>query len=99
MQEKVKYLIVGQGLTGTWLSFFLQKKGIPFKIINDPKTASATSVASGVMNPVTGRKIVQTWMIDDLLPFAVASYTAFQENKEFPIIKKAPLSGHFKNTK
>jgi glycine/D-amino acid oxidase-like deaminating enzyme len=92
LQEKVKYLIVGQGLTGTWLSYFLQKKGLSFKIINDAKTPSATRVASGVINPVTGRKIVQTWMIDALLPFAVKSYTAFQQNEDQPIIKKSPIA-------
>ena len=91
MQEKVKYLIIGQGLTGTWLSYFLHKQGISFKIINDPQTVSATSVASGVINPVTGRRIVQTWMIDILLPFAIDAYKEFQENISVAIIKKAPI--------
>ena len=92
MQEKVKYLIVGQGLTGTWLSYFLLKQGITFKIVNDANTGSATSVASGVINPVTGRRIVQTWMIDTLLPFAIASYKAFQQDENIPIIKDAPIA-------
>ena len=92
MQEKVKYLIVGQGLTGTWLSYYLLKRGISFKIINNEKIPSATSVASGVMNPVTGRRIVQTWMIDTLLPFAVAAYKTFEEEENIPIIKEAPIA-------
>ncbi len=92
MPEKVKYLIVGQGLTGTWLSYFLLKQGLSFKIINDSKTPSATAVASGVINPVTGRRIVQTWMIDAILPFVVDSYMAFQQNEGIPIIKKAPIA-------
>ena len=92
MQEKVKYLIVGQGLTGTWLSYFLLKQGISFKIVNDAKTVSATSVASGVINPVTGRRIVQTWMIDSLLPFAIAAYKAFEQDENIPIIKDAPIA-------
>ena len=92
MQEKVKYLIIGQGLTGTWLSYFLHKQGISFKILNDPKTVSATSVASGVINPVTGRRIVQTWMIDTLLPFAIAAYKEFQKDENITIIKAAPIA-------
>jgi len=92
LQEKVKYLIIGQGLTGTWLSYFLHKEGISFKIINDPKTVSATSVASGVINPVTGRRIVQTWMIDTLLPFAIAAYKEFQKDENITIIKAAPIA-------
>ena len=92
MQEKVKYLIIGQGVTGTWLSYFLNKQNIPFKVVNDAKTASATSVASGVINPVTGRRIVQTWMIDTLLPFAIDAYKVFQEDDSVTIIKKAPIA-------
>ena len=92
MQEKVKYLIIGQGLTGTWLSYFLHKQGITFKVINDPKTVSASSVASGVINPVTGRRIVQTWMIDTLLPFAIDAYKAFEQDENITIIKAAPIT-------
>ncbi|MEY3209281.1 MAG: hypothetical protein RL064_1312 [Bacteroidota bacterium] len=90
MQEKVKYLIVGQGLVGTWLSYFLQQRQLSFKIINDNTVKAATSIASGVINPVTGRRIVQTWMIDSLLPFAVQAYKAFGETLGTEIIKKAP---------
>jgi len=91
LEKKVKYLIIGQGLVGTWLAYFLQQRNISFAIVNDSSTASATKVASGVMNPVTGRRIVQTWMIDELLPFAVASYEAFQEKTNSKIINKAPV--------
>ena len=90
MQEKVKYLIVGQGLVGTWMSYFLQQRQISFKIINDTTIQCATSVASGVINPVTGRRIVQTWMIDTLLPFAVKAYSALGETLGINIIKKSP---------
>ena len=92
MQENIKYLIIGQGLTGTWLSYFLHQQGHTFKVINDPKTIAATSVASGVMNPVTGRRIVQTWMIDTIMPFAVASYKAFQQEEKVAIIQEAPIA-------
>ena len=91
MEKKVKYLIIGQGLVGTWLGYFLQQRNISFAIVNDSSTASATKVASGVMNPVTGRRIVQTWMIDELLPFAVESYERFQEKTNTKIITAAPV--------
>ena len=44
-------------------------------VVNDSHTASASQVASGVINPVTGRRIVQTWMIDTFLPFALKAYS------------------------
>lgn len=89
--EKVKYLIVGQGLVGTWVAYHLDKAGIAFKVINDASIQSATSVASGVMNPVTGRRIVQTWMIETILPFAVQSYHAIANKLNIEIIQKAPV--------
>ena len=49
-------------------------------------------MASGVINPVTGRRIVQTWMIDTLLPFAIDSYKAFQKDENITIIKAAPIA-------
>ena len=91
MQTAVKYLIVGQGLVGTWMSYQLEQAGISYKIINDETAQSASSVASGVMNPVTGRRIVQTWMIETILPYAVNAYTALQEKLDIHIIKNAPV--------
>lgn len=72
--EETEVLIVGQGLAGTWLSWWLFKTGIPFKLIDQPDPDSASRRAAGVINPVTGRRIVTTWMIEQLLPFASASY-------------------------
>ncbi len=89
--EKVKYIIVGQGLVGTWMSYHLESAGISYKVINDPSIQSATSVASGVMNPVTGRRIVQTWMIETILPYAVAQYKAIGAKLNIHIIQCAPI--------
>ena len=30
--------------------------------------------AAGLINPVTGRRMVTTWMIDELMPFARNAY-------------------------
>ena len=38
--------------------------------------SSASKVASGLINPVTGRRVVTTWMADELLPFAWKEYSA-----------------------
>jgi len=89
--EKVKYIIVGQGLVGTWMSYHLEQAGISYKVINDPNIKSATSVASGVINPVTGRRIVQTWMIETILPYVVKAYKNFEHENDCEIIKTSPV--------
>ena len=91
MKEKVKYIIVGQGLVGTWMSYHLENAGISYKVINDPNIKSASSVASGVINPVTGRRIVQTWMIETILPFVTKAYQNFEKTLETNIISSRPV--------
>lgn len=91
MSNKVDYIIVGQGLVGTWMSYYAKAFGKNFIIINDPQTPSATSVASGVINPVTGRRIVQTWMIETLLPNALQAYTELGNQLNSRILKEAPV--------
>ncbi|MFT4202281.1 MAG: FAD-binding oxidoreductase [Chitinophagaceae bacterium] len=70
----VDYIIVGQGISGTFLSYCLHRAGKSFVVLDKPVSHTASRVASGVVNPVTGRRIVKTWMIDELLPFARKAY-------------------------
>ena len=72
--EETEILIVGQGLAGTWLSWWLYKAGISFKVIDKPNPDGASLRAAGLINPVTGRRMVTTWMIDELMPFATHAY-------------------------
>ncbi len=67
-------LIIGQGICGTFLSYYLQKAGLSFIIIDEQKLFTASKAAAGIINPVTGRRIVNTWMIDELLPFVKNVY-------------------------
>jgi len=91
LETQVKYLVVGQGIVGTFMSYHLDKAGITYLLVNDESLPSASSVASGVMNPVTGRRIVQTWMIETLLPYAVNAYSAIQQKLNIQIIQNAPV--------
>jgi glycine/D-amino acid oxidase-like deaminating enzyme len=72
---QVEYLIVGQGICGTWLSYYLQKEKKSFIVVDNKDPNSASRVAAGIINPVTGRRIVKTWMIDELLEFIIPAYT------------------------
>ncbi len=70
-------LIIGQGISGTMLSWYLYKAGIPFLVVDEEKLNAPSKVAAGVINPVTGRRIVTTWMIETIMPFAVNAYQQF----------------------
>ncbi|MBC8034578.1 MAG: FAD-binding oxidoreductase [Chitinophagaceae bacterium] len=68
------FLLIGQGISGTFLSWELKKAGKSFIIIDDAQPSAASKVASGIINPITGRRMVKTWMIDELLPHAFDAY-------------------------
>jgi hypothetical protein len=81
------YIIVGQGLCGTFLSWNLMKAGKKVLVIDDAQPSTSTKVASGVINPVTGRRIVRTWEIEKLLPFAWHTYTEFGNELELELVR------------
>ena len=67
------------------LSYFLHKEGKTFLVIDDNEQNTASRVAAGVINPVTGRRYVTTWMIDEVMPFAITVYEEFEKlfNQKF----------------
>lgn len=71
---EVDILIIGQGICGTFLSWYLEKAGLSFLVIDEARPFTASKAAAGLINPVTGRRLVKTWMIDELLPFAHTAY-------------------------
>ena len=74
-QAQGKILIIGQGISGTFLSYFLHKAGIDFIVIDDAKPNASSRVAAGLINPVTGRRVVKVWLDDVIIPFADKAYT------------------------
>jgi glycine oxidase len=68
------YILVGQGLAGSMLYWFLVKEGKKVCVIDKFNPSSSSRIAAGIIHPVTGRRIVKTWMADVLIPFANKAY-------------------------
>ncbi len=79
MKKQTDILIVGQGLAGTWLHYFCTKVGLDAVIINQHHEQVASHISSGIINPITGRHLVKTWLCDTLLPFAKVSYKELEQ--------------------
>lgn len=71
---KYDYIIVGQGIAGTLLAHFLIKNEQRILVIDDGYKTSSSKVAAGIVNPITGRRYVKSWMFDTLLDFAQRTY-------------------------
>ncbi|MBS1578945.1 MAG: FAD-binding oxidoreductase [Bacteroidetes bacterium] len=82
------FVIIGQGLAGTFLSYYLHKAGKTVLVIDEGNPYSSSKVASGVINPVTGRRLVTTWMIDEIMPFAVNAYHQFEKELNVKLIRQ-----------
>ena len=71
---KTEFIIIGQGISGTWLSYYLQKEKKSFLVIDNNQQNASSRIAAGIINPVTGRRIVKTWMINELLNHLIPAY-------------------------
>lgn len=74
------YLIIGHGLAGAILANRLEELGKRLMVINDSKANNSSTVAGGLYNPITGRKMVKTWLADQIFPEIEPTYESF-ENK------------------
>ena len=83
-------MIVGAGLAGCLLAWRLQQAGQRFLLIGSSAMPSAFRVAAGVINPVTGRWMTKTWNFDQVLPVAVETYSAIEQ--QFGIQVYRPIS-------
>ncbi len=92
---RVDHLIIGQGISGTWLSYFLQKENKSFLVIDNNLPNASSRVSAGVINPVTGRRIVKTWMIDELLTFLKSAYSEMENKLGIDILSPKPIIDFF----
>lgn len=79
MSTDVDFLIVGQGLAGSVLAWELMQQQQTVRIV-DPAGSSASRVAAGLVNPVTGKRLVKTSGIDTYLPVARQTYRQLEQD-------------------
>lgn len=75
----VDYLIVGQGLAGSLLAWRLLQHGQRVLVVDNGNPHSATRVAAGLVNPVTGQRLVKQAQAESLLAAARTLYGALAE--------------------
>lgn len=74
----VDVLIVGQGLAGSLLAWELLRQQFTVMVIDDG-IENASQVAAGLINPVTGQRLVKSAEVDDCLPVAMDCYKQLAE--------------------
>jgi glycine/D-amino acid oxidase-like deaminating enzyme len=94
---QVDYLIIGQGLCGTWLSWYLAKENRTFVVIDKNERITPSKVSAGIINPVTGRRMVRVWMAEQVLSFAREAYNEIGNFLDITAISQKNIIDFFPN--
>ena len=65
---EIDFLLIGQGLAGTALAYRLEQEGQRIVLIDQPEKNQSSRIAAGLFNPVTGKKMVKSWIAERLFP-------------------------------
>lgn len=84
------YMIIGGGIAGTILGYRLLEEGKSIIIIDEDSAKASWKVAGGVWNAISFRRILKSWMADEMSDEAIVFYRevekklgiSFYESKE-----------------
>lgn len=96
-KTKVDYIIVGQGIAGSWLAHELLKRDKSIIVINHETDNTASLKAAGLFNPITGRKMVKTWMADELFQNLENDYASLEKKLGSDFLHQIPIYRSFRN--
>lgn len=82
------FLIIGQGISGSILADRFMKANQKVHILDRATSSSPSKIAAGIINPITGRRFVLSWMIDELIPVASDYYKEIEKEHEVSIIQR-----------
>ncbi|MBL4709859.1 MAG: FAD-dependent oxidoreductase [Flavobacteriales bacterium] len=74
MKKKLDYLIVGQGLAGSFLAFQLLQENKSFMIVDKGLSFSSSHIAAGIINPLVLRRYTKTWRAEEFLEYNEGFY-------------------------
>jgi len=92
-------LIIGAGLAGSLLAWQLMQAGKKVHLLHNPTFTSASRVAAGLVNPVTGQRLVLQDNIEVLLPTAHKLYQQLEERFHTQFFFKKEMLRSLQNDK
>ncbi len=87
MKQKCDVLIIGQGIAGSCLAYFLLQQGIDVQIIASPTKPNASKIAGGLMQRVSGQYLALPKLVQDHFDEAVSFYESLNLDFNCSIIK------------
>ncbi|PSK94408.1 glycine/D-amino acid oxidase-like deaminating enzyme [Taibaiella chishuiensis] len=87
----VDFLIVGQGITGTLLSYELLKAGKRVLVVDRPDARKASLVAGAVINPLSGKGFRAAQHAALLIPAALQTYRSLETLLDKALLREQTL--------
>jgi glycine/D-amino acid oxidase-like deaminating enzyme len=87
---QIDYLIVGQGIAGSMLSWELLRRGKNILVIDNHHHHSSTMTAGGIVTPITGKRFVKSWRIDELLAAMDELYGSIEKECQSTLWQRRP---------
>lgn len=90
-QRHIDTLIVGQGLAGSLLAWNLLQRGQQVMVIEDHHRTSSSIAAAGLINPVTGQRLVKGDEVEACLDTARRCYRLLEQRFSQPLLHEIPM--------
>ncbi len=84
-------LLIGQGLAGTVLAWKLMQRGQRVLVVDNSHRTAASRTAAGLINPVTGMRLVKTARVEECLPAAKETYRELEQLLNRELLFEVPM--------
>ncbi|MGL4598721.1 MAG: NAD(P)/FAD-dependent oxidoreductase [Bacteroidia bacterium] len=85
------YLLIGQGISGSVLAHQLRAAGKRVLVMDSPSPTSCSRVAAGVYNPISFRRMNNTWRAEEIGPYAIDFYQQLEKQYNISFHDNIPI--------
>lgn len=64
-QMNSRLILVGSGISGSLIGYFLSRLKVDFLVIDDQNQSSPSRVAAGIMHPLVFKRLTKSWRVQD----------------------------------
>lgn len=73
------YLVVGQGIAGSMLSYSLLKRNKKVIVLDEPLSSTSLAIQHAMYSPIIFKRFTKAWMVDKVLPIMVDTYKELEK--------------------
>ncbi|HMF70273.1 MAG TPA: FAD-dependent oxidoreductase [Flavitalea sp.] len=96
---QIDLIIVGQGLAGSAVAMRALARDYKILVLDEPAGNRSSRMAAGLFNPFTGRKMVKTWLADEIFPSLYLYYSEVEDLTKKRFFYDIPIYRPFGNIK